>query len=281
MTSGTPPRDPPASESDTPRIEERYFAFSLVDAIEEKRKTFRIRYQVYCLERGLLPADAYPGKEESDAYDEDAVHVLASHVNGHEAGCARLVIGGPLGLPLVKFCALDTSTSSSQGHKITKHSVCKCPPLSTSLSPLRFWQSSRARAPLSARGGAEAYGQKLDGVWLTGALGTTVTMVARAALSSPPFYQEKAARAWPLTCNEWLGMLAANGFPIQTRVNVCGKVTGWRGRATRQATSPRHARQPNHFSDLPGPPCRRPIPPSPAACFGSAWLPRPDPVAIR
>ncbi len=107
MTSGTPPRDPPASESDTPRIEERYFAFSLVDAIEEKRKTFRIRYQVYCLERGLLPADAYPGKEESDAYDEDAVHVLASHVNGHEAGCARLVIGGPLGLPLVKFCALD------------------------------------------------------------------------------------------------------------------------------------------------------------------------------
>lgn len=89
------------------RTVKQYFVFSLVNDSTEMRENFKIRYQVYCLERGFLDPKYYPEGQESDPYDAHALHVLASHRTGHGAGTARLVLHSSLGLPLAHHCQLD------------------------------------------------------------------------------------------------------------------------------------------------------------------------------
>lgn len=88
-----------------PVLEDRYFAFFCVDGTPELATTYRIRYHVYCLERGLLPANDYEGQGmESDRYDAHAVHLLAAHRRGEPAGTARLVLPSRLGFPAAEHC---------------------------------------------------------------------------------------------------------------------------------------------------------------------------------
>lgn len=86
---------------------ERYFAFARVDGSDEIEECYRLRYQVFCVERGFLPCDDYPNRLESDAYDAYSLHFLARHLHGEPAGAARLVLNGPHGLPMVPHCALE------------------------------------------------------------------------------------------------------------------------------------------------------------------------------
>jgi len=67
----------------------------------------RIRYQVYCLEKGWIPPDACPDGLESDEYDAQAVHFLAAH-NGHALGTSRLLIGGRQMLPGYNFIDVES-----------------------------------------------------------------------------------------------------------------------------------------------------------------------------
>lgn len=92
-----------------PRNVDRYFAFACVDGSDEIAECYRLRYEVFCVERGLLPMEAYPDRLESDAYDAQSLHFMASHLHGEPAGTARLVLNGPLGLPLVPHCSLESN----------------------------------------------------------------------------------------------------------------------------------------------------------------------------
>jgi N-acyl amino acid synthase of PEP-CTERM/exosortase system len=89
------------------RSVDRYFAFACVDGSEEIAECYRLRYEVFCVDRGLLPMDDCPDQMESDAYDAQSLHFMASHLHGEPAGTARLVLNGPLGLPLVPHCILE------------------------------------------------------------------------------------------------------------------------------------------------------------------------------
>lgn len=86
-------------------LRDRYFSFARVDGTAELETTYRVRYQVYCIERGFLPAADYPDGLEADAYDAHSVHILATHCAGEPAGTARLVMSSPLGFPLLRHCA--------------------------------------------------------------------------------------------------------------------------------------------------------------------------------
>jgi N-acyl amino acid synthase of PEP-CTERM/exosortase system len=85
-------------------IEDRYFQFSTVDGTPDLETTYRIRYQVYCIERGFLPQGSYPARLETDEYDACALHMLARHRAGEPAGTARLVMHSPMGFPILKHC---------------------------------------------------------------------------------------------------------------------------------------------------------------------------------
>jgi N-acyl amino acid synthase of PEP-CTERM/exosortase system len=67
---------------------------------------FRLRYQVYCVERGFLRAEDYPDKLEHDAFDAASIHVGAVDAEGALAGTARLIKPNSAGYPLFRHCAL-------------------------------------------------------------------------------------------------------------------------------------------------------------------------------
>lgn len=52
---------------------------------------YELRFQVYCVERGFLPADDYPDQRETDEYDSDSEHFCTFNAKREVVGCVRLV----------------------------------------------------------------------------------------------------------------------------------------------------------------------------------------------
>jgi N-acyl amino acid synthase of PEP-CTERM/exosortase system len=69
-------------------------------------QSYRLRYQVYCVERGFLSAADYPDGIETDAFEGDSVHVGAVDSHGDLAGTARVIKPNSRGLPMFDHCTL-------------------------------------------------------------------------------------------------------------------------------------------------------------------------------
>jgi N-acyl amino acid synthase of PEP-CTERM/exosortase system len=91
----------------TVEYQDRYFRSSCVDGTPELEATYRIRHQVYCVERGFLSERTYPNGLELDEYDSHALHLLAKHHAGEPAGTLRLVMHSELGFPLMRHCVFS------------------------------------------------------------------------------------------------------------------------------------------------------------------------------
>lgn len=77
-------------------VYERWFQSVLATTAELRREAFRLRYQVYCVENPFEDPAENPNEEESDHYDEHAVHGLLIHrPSGVVAGTVRLVLPLP------------------------------------------------------------------------------------------------------------------------------------------------------------------------------------------
>ena len=79
---------------------------SLDDDPQLLEQSYRLRYQVYCVERQFLPASDYPDQREVDAFDQQSIHVGAIDDAGEVAATARIVKPGGAGLPLFRYCTL-------------------------------------------------------------------------------------------------------------------------------------------------------------------------------
>jgi N-acyl-L-homoserine lactone synthetase len=73
---------------------------------EELIDVYRLRYKVYCLERGYERPDDYPDGIETDEYDQYSVHFIA-YVDSKPVGTVRLILPNPLGIPVERFCNVD------------------------------------------------------------------------------------------------------------------------------------------------------------------------------
>jgi N-acyl amino acid synthase of PEP-CTERM/exosortase system len=69
-------------------------------------QSYRLRYQVYCVERQFLSVSDYPDKREVDSFDPDSIHVAAIDDHGAVAATARIVRAGSAGLPLFRYCTV-------------------------------------------------------------------------------------------------------------------------------------------------------------------------------
>jgi len=68
------------------------FSESAATQQRDIEETFRLRYQVYCLDRGFEEAAACPQGQERDQYDDAALHcLLRDRVGRHPIGTARVV----------------------------------------------------------------------------------------------------------------------------------------------------------------------------------------------
>jgi N-acyl amino acid synthase of PEP-CTERM/exosortase system len=72
------------------------------------RQSYALRYQVYCLERRFLSAEAYPDGLESDSFDAASVHIGVVDACGQVLATARLVsVAAPAtDFPLLRYCRL-------------------------------------------------------------------------------------------------------------------------------------------------------------------------------
>lgn len=69
-------------------------------------QSYRLRYQVYCVERRFLCAGDYPGQLEIDSFDAHSIHVAAIDGRGSVAATARVVLPDSVGLPLLRHCTV-------------------------------------------------------------------------------------------------------------------------------------------------------------------------------
>ncbi len=79
---------------------------SIDDDPQLLEQSYRLRYQVYCVERQFLPASDYPDEREVDSFDADSIHVAAIDGEGAVAATARVVMAGKAGLPLFRYCTV-------------------------------------------------------------------------------------------------------------------------------------------------------------------------------
>ena len=86
---------------------------------EELNDVFKLRYRVYCLERGYEDADIYPDGIESDEYDPYSVHFVA-YVKSLPVGTVRVILNNPLGLPVGRYCNLDLRAISPDTGRIAE-----------------------------------------------------------------------------------------------------------------------------------------------------------------
>jgi N-acyl-L-homoserine lactone synthetase len=79
----------------------------LCDTPDSKKINYRIRYQVYCLEKKYENACHYPADMEADGFDEQSVHFIAWERSSRTwiAAC-RLIIAPPEQLPLFRVCPI-------------------------------------------------------------------------------------------------------------------------------------------------------------------------------
>ena len=69
-------------------------------------QSYRLRYQVYCVERRFLSAENYPDQLEIDSADPRSIHVAAIDELGTVAATARVVLPNDAGLPLLRHCTV-------------------------------------------------------------------------------------------------------------------------------------------------------------------------------
>jgi N-acyl amino acid synthase of PEP-CTERM/exosortase system len=78
-------------------------------------ESYRLRYQVYCVERGFLSPDDYPQATERDQYDQSSVHIGAIDRAGNLAGTGRLIFPYDGSLPTLERCVAAPVAGSLWG----------------------------------------------------------------------------------------------------------------------------------------------------------------------
>ena len=89
------------------RHDAHYFCARTIDGQRALlEQSYRLRYQVYCLERKFLRAEDYPNGLEIDVFDRHAAHIGAIDSHGELAGTARVVRASEQGLPIFEHCVI-------------------------------------------------------------------------------------------------------------------------------------------------------------------------------
>jgi N-acyl amino acid synthase of PEP-CTERM/exosortase system len=122
---------------------------------QDLKDVFRLRYQVYVVERGFLnPAD-YSNDLEKDIYDESSIHFLVRDSQGLALGTTRLVLDSKWGFPIEKEYDITKTLSQIDRKKLGEFSRFAIPrnihnESSTSLNQSRSGHSEIALALILA-----------------------------------------------------------------------------------------------------------------------------------
>ena len=101
-------------------FDSRYQAV-LADTAEGRFIHYRLRYQVYCLEKRFEPAERFADRLERDEFDRHSVHFLIQHKpSGNWVATARLVLGEPHQLPIAKIAKFSLPEYTLEGKRFAE-----------------------------------------------------------------------------------------------------------------------------------------------------------------
>lgn len=95
------------------RIKERFwqrdvaFPGRLVEDMDDLKKLYQLRYDVYCVQKNFLRQDDYPDRCETDVFDQHSLHFGAFDDLGNALGTLRLVKNSPRGFPMTDHCDIN------------------------------------------------------------------------------------------------------------------------------------------------------------------------------
>jgi N-acyl-L-homoserine lactone synthetase len=78
-------------------------------------QSYRLRYQVYCLERNFLKASNYPDQLECDEFDRFSLHAGVISHGGQLVGTLRFVKVGMDDLPMFRHCTVFNECRGTLG----------------------------------------------------------------------------------------------------------------------------------------------------------------------
>lgn len=87
--------------------------FKKADSEEELREVYKLRYKVYCEERGFEKPEDHPGGIEFDEFDKSSKHFMAMiGTRRHVIGTARIILNSENWLPIKINCKIEKDLSS-------------------------------------------------------------------------------------------------------------------------------------------------------------------------
>ena len=107
-----------------------HFEAVSADTIGLMETAFRIRYQVYCVERSYEDQEAFPEQMETDEYDMHSAHSLVRcKASGQYTGMVRLILPNPVDLnkplPMEKHCQSGIKASGIDLSSIPRESLAE------------------------------------------------------------------------------------------------------------------------------------------------------------
>ncbi len=105
--------------------------FKKIETEEELLEVYKLRFKVYCQERGFEPETSYPDERMQDEYDAHSLHFIAM-VGNEPVGTSRVVLNNSVGFPIEKFCSITASVQ-----KLKKEQMLEVSRLAVSKEILR------------------------------------------------------------------------------------------------------------------------------------------------
>ncbi|MBB5017596.1 N-acyl amino acid synthase of PEP-CTERM/exosortase system [Chitinivorax tropicus] len=103
----------------------RYFFFGRIDDTPLLSQSFKLRYQVYCLEKRFLSAQHFENGEEFDHYDLDSTHFAAIDQTDELVGTIRIVGQHTHRYPLQEHCEVSLPGLPRSAVEISRLAVSK------------------------------------------------------------------------------------------------------------------------------------------------------------
>lgn len=87
-----------------------------VETEDELSEVYKLRFKVYCQERGFESEEDHPNGYEADEYDPYSVHFIAG-IDSETVGTVRLILNNPIGFPVEKHCKISISRKGVKREK--------------------------------------------------------------------------------------------------------------------------------------------------------------------
>lgn len=98
------------------------------DSEEELREIYKLRYKVYCEEKGFEKAEDHPEGIETDEFDRCSRHFMVTDRSRRAVATARLILDSGMGLPIMANCRIERDLSrleSARMGEISRLAVSK------------------------------------------------------------------------------------------------------------------------------------------------------------